>query len=313
MKYFIAGGCGFIGSTVAKALLEEKDAEVVIYDNLSNGRLEFLDDCLTKNIKIIIGDIEDMESLIEAMRGCDVVFHFASNADIAKASIIPTVDFYDGTVLTQQILEAMRILKIKRLMYASGSGVYGKYDGKPFAEEDPIRPISPYGASKAAGEAMISAYSHMFDIQASIFRFANVIGGNQTHGIISDIIGRLKLNPALLTVFGNGEQSKGYLYVDDVVDAMLLVLHDDGLPRCDYFNVAPYTTVKVWQIVNAILYKMDLLDVTKISYGNTVGGWKGDVPVVVMDSSKIRAKGWTPKYNTTVAINKTIREILGEG
>jgi len=198
MKYFIAGGAGFIGSTLVHKLLEkEPDAKIIIYDNLSTGRLSYIKDLNSNlNVEFILGNIRDLQFLTESMKGCDVVYHFASNADISKAMTDPTIDFWEGTYLTQNILEAMRINGIKKIIYASGSGIYGDHGHFKIKERTPLRPVtSTYGASKLAGESLICAYSHMFDIQYRIYRFANVVGGNQTHGVVSDFIIRLKKNP----------------------------------------------------------------------------------------------------------------------
>jgi len=194
MRYFVAGGAGFIGSETCHRLARNPDNHIVVYDNLSSGRYDLIKD-LESNLNFIFvrGDIKDLKKLTEAMRYSDVVYHFASNADIAKAMADPTIDFYEGTLLTQNILEAMRINGVKKIIYASGSGVYGDHKDIWMNEDiSPMIPVSPYGASKMAGEALISAYCHMFDMTGFVFRFANVIGKNSTHGAILDFINKLK-------------------------------------------------------------------------------------------------------------------------
>lgn len=312
MKYFIAGGLGFIGSSIAHRLLEKEDCEIVIYDNMSNGILEelrYFGDIV--GVKIVIADIKDSESLRHAMKGCDVVYHFASNADISKAMIDPTIDFWEGTYLTQCILEAMRINGIKKIIYASGSGIYGDYKYSYIREFESLRPVkSTYGASKLAGEALICAYSNMFDIQARIYRFANVVGGNQTHGVVSDLIEKIRRNPVEIEVLGNGEQLKSYVYVQDIIDGIFMTEGSDK--DIEIYNISSENQVSVKEIVDIVLEESGMRGITSIRYGDTVGGWKGDIPIVLLDSSKIRSTGWRAKYSSREAIRKTAKEILNK-
>lgn len=310
MKYFIAGGCGFIGSTLAHKLLEKETNEVFVYDNLSSGSIKLIEDIVDNpRFRFLIADINNFETLVASMKNYDIVYHFASNADIAKAIENPTIDFYQGTLLTQNILEAMRINKIKRIVYASGSGIYGDYKEKWLKEDTaPMLPISPYGASKLAGEAMICAYSHMFDIKARIYRFANVVGKNQTHGVVSDFIKKLKKNKRRLEIMGDGNQKKCYVHVDDIINAMLLT--EGGIKQYEYYNVSSETSIAVWQIVDIVLEEMGLTNKTKLYFGETAGGWQGDVPIVNLDSRKIRKDGWKYSYTSEQAIRKTAKEIL---
>ena len=172
---------------------------------------------------MICGDVKDLAALERNMDGHDTVIHLASNPDIARAAVEPDIDFREGTFLTQQIVEAMRRTRTPNLLYASGSGVYG--DLKDFeAQEDfgPLVPVSTYGASKLAGEALIASYCAMFDLRACAFRFGNVVGARQTHGVGFDFIRRLRVQPDRLRILGDGRQSKSYIHVDDVVEAVLL-------------------------------------------------------------------------------------------
>lgn len=314
MKYFLAGGAGFIGSTLAHKLLErEPDCKIVIYDNFSVGKHEYIEDIShNKNVEIWDADIKDLNFLTVCMKGCDIVYHFASNADIAKAMNDPAIDFWDGTYLTQNILEAMRKNGINKIIYASGSGVYGDYGYNKIKEEDPFLPVtSGYGASKQAGEALIAAYCHMFDMQAIIYRFANVVGKNQTHGIVSDFVKKVNMKHGFLQILGDGTQLKCYIHVEDIIKAILMSEKWDR--QIEYYNVSSGTYISVDGIADIVLEEMGEKGKTFKSHTVKVGGgWKGDIPVVFLNSRKIRETGWRPMYSSRDAIRKTVREILGK-
>lgn len=216
MQVFISGGAGFIGSHMAQAL-EPLDSvtEIIIYDNFSSGNIKYLKNISnSKKLKIINGDIKDFDLLSNSIKDSDLVIHFAANPDIAKAMATPDIDFWEGTYLTQNILEAMRINKVQKILYTSGSGVYGEVEGEAFKESfGPCIPISTYGASKLACEALISSYAHMFGIKGRAFRFANVVGPNQTHGVGFDFVRKLKNDPSQLLILGDGSQCKSYIFI----------------------------------------------------------------------------------------------------
>ena len=312
MKYFIAGGGGFIGSTLVHRLLHDfQDVEVIVFDNFSSGKYEFLKDVANDDrVQIIEGDIKDLPLLIESMKGSNIVVHLASNPDIAKAITDPSIDFWQGTYLTFNVLEAMRILGIEKIIYASGSGIFGDWgDTEIFEDQSPMLPISTYGASKLAGESLISAYSYMFDIQARIFRFANVIGPNATHGVIFDFINKLKINNGGLEILGSGNQKKSYIYVEDVLDAIFSIGFKSG-SRYEYYNIATLDTISVTEIANIVIQEMKLNNVEYVYTGKDVG-WRGDIKTVLMNSDKIRSiTGWTNKYTTKEAVEKTVKELL---
>ncbi len=213
-KVCIVGGAGFIGSHFVDRLLDEASIEsVTVFDNFSSGREWHLDrHAGNDRLHIVRGDVADFDRLAAAMVGMDSVIHLASNPDIARAAVEPAIDFDSGTVLTHHVLEAMRVSGATRIMYASGSGIYGDL-GEEEVDEDhgPLLPISTYGASKLAGEALISAYCHMFGLRGFVFRFGNVIGPRQTHGVGYDFLRRLSSEPCHLSILGDGRQSKSYI------------------------------------------------------------------------------------------------------
>lgn len=310
MKYLILGGAGFIGSHVTKRLCaEEPDAQIFVYDNFSSGKMEHLQELLySKRLHIIEGDLKDLDDLNKAMQGINFVYSLASNPDIAKAISQPDIDFWEGTYLINNVLEAMRVNGVKNLIYASGSGVYGDV-GATVTDEDfsPMLPSSTYGASKLACEALICSYCHMFDMNASAFRFANVVGPNQTHGVGFDFLHKLSVNSEQLEILGDGTQSKSYIYIDDIVDALRTV-ENKALCGYNYYNVATLDHITVTEIADITVEIMGLHDV---AYRYTGGdrGWKGDVPVVRLDSQKIRRLGWSNQYTTPQAISMSVRSM----
>lgn len=306
-RYFVAGGAGFIGSHVVYRLLEDQDTSLVtVYDNFSSGQEFHLSGVKNDSrLRIVRADLKNLSSLIEAIKGHDQVFHFASNPDIARAINQPDIDFWEGTYLTQNLLEAMRINKIKRLIYASGSGIYGDTGLLNVSEDHgPLLPISTYGASKLACEALICAYCHMFDMTARVYRFANVVGPRQTHGVAYDFINRLSVDPTRLVILGDGTQSKSYIYIDDVLNAIFLT---DRLSQkmYDYFNVATGDYITVKEIADIVVQQMGLQNVQyEFTGGNR--GWKGDVPIVRFDLTKIHKMGWRAQLSSKEAVIKSV-------
>ena len=222
---FVSGGAGFIGSHLVRWLLrQERVQRLVIFDNFSSGQLSYLQGISNDpRLEIAKADLKELSAVTSAMAGCDTVFHLAANPDIARAVTEPDIDFWEGTYLTQNVLEAMRVNKVGKIFYTSGSGVYGENPEVAFGEAyGPCIPISTYGASKLACEGLIAAYCHMFELSGRAFRFANVVGPRQTHGVGYDFIRRLKDDPTRLRILGDGTQKKSYIHVEDVLAAMRL-------------------------------------------------------------------------------------------
>ena len=313
-RHLVVGGAGFIGSHVVTRLLAlgDDDTRVVVYDNFTSGsrdRLPALGE--DPRLELVEGDVKDLPALSAAARGADIAFHFAANPDIAAAVTRPDIDFWEGTLLAQNVLEALRTGEVPRLIYASGSGVYGDL-GLVDATEDhgPLLPISTYGASKLGCEALLSAYCHMFDLTASAFRFANVVGPRQTHGVTYDFVRKLQEDPTRLPILGDGGQSKSYIHVEDVVDAMLLRATADH-NGYEVFNVGTDEYVTVRQIADLVV---DLLGLDGVRYDFSGGdrGWKGDVPIVRFRSDRIRAAGWTNAHSTIEALRASVLANLSE-
>ena len=227
MNVFISGGAGFIGSHLVPRLLKDEQVkQLVVFDNFSSGKPAYLAASLgDSRVRVLEADLKDFENLKSAMEGCKTVYHLAANPDIAKAVTQPDIDFWEGTYLTQNVLEAMRVTGARNIIYTSGSGVYGENPKVAFREDyGPCLPISTYGASKLACEGLISAYCYMFGFSGRSFRLANVVGPRQTHGVGYDFVRNLKADPSRLRILGDGTQKKSYIHIEDVLNAIFAAI-----------------------------------------------------------------------------------------
>lgn len=315
-EYFLAGGAGFIGSHFADRFLTSNAVrKVTIFDNFSSGReWHFEEHCARgdSRLHIVRGDVNDLEALSQAMSGHNIVIHLASNPDIARAAIEPEIDFRQGTVLTNNVVEAMRRAGVQRLLYASGSGVYGDLgNSEPAEDYGPLMPVSTYGASKLAGEALIASYCAMFGLTACAFRFGNVVGARQTHGVGFDFVRRLSKDHTRLRILGDGRQSKTYVHVSDVVDAVLTVC-SQMKSGFHVFNVGSGDAVTVAEIAEMAAECLGLSEKPHFDYTGGDRGWKGDVPVVRLDTRKIRSLGWRPRLNSRQAVYQSLKELIAD-
>lgn len=307
----IVGGAGFIGSHFADVLLRQAHTgRVTLFDNFSSGRERHFNQHFgNPRLQTIRADASDLRALTDAVRDHDVVIHLASNSDIARAESEPEIDFHEGTVLTHNVVEAVRRAGVPRLLYASGSGVYGDR-GETALREDSVnlQPVSTYGASKLAGEALIASYCAMFGLTACAFRFANVVGTRQTHGVGFDFLRRLRQDPRRLRILGDGRQSKNYVHVSDVIEAVLLA-NAWVASGFHVWNVATDDAITVTEIAEMAAESLGLRPMPQWEYTGGDRGWKGDVPVVRLDSSRIRALGWKPRFNCREAMRWSLREM----
>jgi UDP-glucose 4-epimerase len=311
----VVGGAGFIGSHLVRVLLARDGVtRVVVYDNFSSGRRWHLDPVSQDpRLEIVEGEVDDLERLTAAMRDTTAVVHLASNPDIARAMTEPTIDFEQGTHLTNCVVEAARRSSVGLVLYASGSGVYGDL-GNYEADESygPLEPVSTYGASKLAGEALISSYCHMFGMRGRAFRFGNVVGPNQTHGVGFDFVRKLLADPTRLEILGDGTQSKSYVHVDDVLGAVLLVGQGSSEPFA-VFNVATGDYITVAEIAALAVECLGLEPgAVELAYSGGKRGWKGDVPVVRVATDRIRSLGWKNRFNSREALRASILSMLDD-
>lgn len=316
LRYFLVGGAGFIGGHFVDRLISDEGVSLVtVYDNFSSGREWHFERHLgSSRLRVVRGDARDLRALSDAMRDHDTVIHLASNPDIARAATEPAIDFDQGTYLTHNVVEAMRVTGAAQILYASGSGVYGDLGEIEVSEDHgPLVPISTYGASKLAGEALISAYSHMFGLRGCVFRFANVVGDRQTHGVGFDFLRQLESSPRRLRILGDGTQSKSYIHVTDVIDAVLLAATVPGANRFRTYNVATGDYITVREIAELAVECMGLpTGGTEFVFTGGDRGWAGDVPIVRLNTSRIRALGWRSKMTSREALMASMQGMLSD-
>ena len=309
MKVFITGGAGFIGSHLVDQLIVEGHS-VTVFDNLSSGRKEFISQHMGQDsFRFIEADLLDIDKVKWAVAEHDVVFHFAANPEARWGIENTELDLKQETIVTYKILESMRTNGIKKIIFSSSGTIYGETPVVPLPEDyGPVLPISLYGAGKLASEGLISAFCHTFDMQAWIFRFANVVGARVTHGAIFDFINKIRRNPHELEILGDGNQCKPYLHIDDCISGILFGFRNSH-DRVNVFNLGCSSASEVTAIAETIVEEMGLSNV-KFRYTGGDRGWPGDVPQTRFDTSKMEGLGWQPGYTSDEAVRRAIRDIL---
>jgi len=305
MRAFITGAAGFIGSTLADRLA--RDGHTVIgYDNLSSGQDRFLETARASNrFELVLGDILDAAALTAAMAGCDIVFHFAANADVRFGVDHPSRDLEQNTIGTFRVLDAMRTTGIKQIAFSSTGSVYGEAPVIPTPEDAPF-PIqtSLYGAAKVAGEGLIQAFCEGFAMRAWIFRFVSILGERYSHGHVFDFYKSLRADPTQLRILGNGKQRKSYLYVQDCIAAMLTAI-DRAPGKVNIYNLGTDEYCEVNDSVGWICEALGIAPARTYTGGER--GWVGDNPFIFLDCKRIRALGWAPTLTIREGILATLR------
>ena len=304
MTYLVTGCAGFIGSSLVDRLLSAGE-KVVGIDNLSSGQIRFLDAAL-KNpaFRFVEADLLNPEAITPAFKGVEKVFHLAANADVRFGTDHPRRDLEQNTIATYNVLEAMRANGVKKILFSSTGSVYGESKVIPTPEDGPF-PIqtSLYGASKLAGEGLIAAYCEGFGFQSWIFRFVSILGERYTHGHVFDFYRKLKEDPTVLPVLGNGQQKKSYLYIQDCLDAMLLALEKAN----DKVNVLNLGVDGYCQVNDSIGWICESLKVKPtMQYSGGDRGWIGDNPFIFLETKRIQALGWKPKHTIREGVLKTV-------
>lgn len=305
MRYFITGGAGYIGSTLADRLLADGHT-VVAYDNFSTGQEKFIEDAQkSPNFELVRGDILDLDTMKAAMSGVDMVYHLAANADVRFGTHHPERDLQQNTIGTFNVLEAMRANNAKRIAFSSTGSIYGEPTTFPTPENAPF-PVqtSLYGASKLAGEGLIQAYAEGFGFEGYIFRFVSILGERYTHGHVFDFYRKLQDDPTTLHILGNGKQRKSYLYIQDCIDAMFTV-SEKAKDKVNIYNLG---TDEYCEVNNSAGWISDTLGLKpQFTYEGGERGWIGDSPFIFLDTAKVRSLGWEPKLTIKEAVVQTVK------
>lgn len=315
MKILVAGGAGFIGSNLIETLLKDGH-QVVCIDNMSLGNRDNLSVAMQNpSFTFYEGDICDKDYLagIFQQENIEYVFHLAANSDIQASAKNPDVEYRNTYTTTFMLLSCMREYGVKKFFFASTSAVYGDKPGVMLDENTPnLAPVSYYGAAKLGSEALISAFSYMNDFKSLVFRFPNVIGPHLTHGVIFDFMKKLEDDPENLEILGDGNQTKPYIYVADLVKAILQFMNvvDSAKENVTLYNIGVNTATSVRRIADIICEEMGLNEVTYHFTGGT-GGWKGDVPKFMYCLDKVHNAGWEAECESDDAVRKTVQYVLG--
>ena len=303
-RYVITGCAGFIGSNLVDRLLSDGHY-VTGVDNFSTGQRRFIEGALANpNFRLVEIDLLDLDALKQAFVGGEAVFHLSANADVRFGTEHPRKDLEQNTIATYNVLEAMRANSIKKIAFSSTGSVYGESPVVPTPENGPF-PVqtSLYGASKAAGEGLISAYCEGFGFQSCIFRFVSILGERYTHGHVFDFYRKLKADPTRLPVLGNGKQRKSYLYVQDCIDAILLAMKK-ATDKVNIFNLGVDGYCEVNDSIGWICQELGVKPALEYTGGDR--GWIGENPFIFLDTQRIQSLGWTPKFGIREGVIKTV-------
>ena len=311
MTILLTGGAGFIGSNLVQRLLADGE-DIHVLDNLSSGRMASLEGARKyRNFWFHHLDLLNTDPLA-LPKDCKTIYHLAANPEVRISATNPSVHFSQNVVATFNLLEAARRIDAETLVFTSTSTVYGEATMVPTPENySPLEPISMYGASKLACESLIVSYAHTYGMRAVIYRLANIIGEDSTHGVIYDFVNKLLKDPTQLEVLGDGKQNKSYLHISDCIAAIMMGV-SLSKERVGVFNVGSRDQIDVKEIAAAVIAEMQLPN-TQMHFTGGVDngrGWKGDVKNMLLDVQKIAAMGWNPRYNSAEAVGLTTKRIV---
>ena len=310
----ITGGAGFIGSYIAEKLVEN-GTDTKVIDNLVTGKKENLSKCFDQdNFSFLEYDLGNLDGIEDHLGDADILFHFAADPEVRTGYSKPEDSFEQNIVNTFNLLQKIKQSKIKKIVFASSSSVYGDAKIIPTNEEyGPLSPISHYGASKLACEAMVSSFCHNYNIEGVILRPANVIGLRGRHGLIWDLVHKLKINQDELELLGDGKQTKSFIHISDAIDGIFFSLNNLQ-DKVEVFNLGSEDSVEIMDVAKIVCKNMGLNEI-KINLTGGVDdgrGWKGDIKIAHLDISKLKNLGWRPKLSSLEAADVTSQEIIDE-
>jgi len=310
----ITGGAGFIGSYIAEKLVEN-GTDTKVIDNLVTGKKENLSKCFDQdNFSFLEYDLGNLDGIEDHLSNVDILFHFAADPEVRTGYSKPEDSFEQNIVNTFNLLQKIKQSKIKKIVFASSSSVYGDAKIIPTNEEyGPLSPISHYGASKLACEAMVSSFCHNYNIEGVILRPANVIGLRGRHGLIWDLVHKLKINQDELELLGDGKQTKSFIHISDAIDGIFFSLNNLQ-DKVEVFNLGSEDSVEIMDVAKIVCKNMGLNEI-KINLTGGVDdgrGWKGDIRIAHLDITKLKNSGWIPKLSSINAADITSHEIIKE-
>ena len=310
----ITGGAGFIGSYIAEKLVEN-GIDTKVIDNLVTGKKENLSKCFDQdNFSFLEYDLGNLDGIEDHLGDADILFHFAADPEVRTGYSKPEDSFEQNIVNTFNLLQKIKQSKIKKIVFASSSSVYGDAKIIPTNEEyGPLKPISHYGASKIACEAMVSSFCHNYNIEGVIIRPANVIGLRGRHGLIWDLVHKLKINQDELELLGDGKQTKSFIHISDAIDGIFFSLNNLQ-DKVEVFNLGSEDSVEIIDVAKIVCKNMGLNEI-KINPTGGVDdgrGWKGDIKIAHLDITKLKNSGWIPKLSSINAADITSHEIIKE-
>lgn len=299
-KILVTGGAGFIGFHLCTRLAG-LTSDLTIYDNLSSGKMENVKD--VGKAKLVKGDILDLKKLLSVEKA-DLIYHLAAQVVVPYSMENPLIDFETNAKGTVHVLEKARKDDAK-LVFASSAAVYGNPTVFPTSETYGFHPFSCYGLSKIVGEEYCEMYRDQYGLDVTIMRFANVYG-LRCHGVIHDFLDKIAKNPNKLEIIGTGLQSRDFVHVSDVVDALITVGSEEFTNGKTY-NLGYGTTIKIIDLAKLMLQILNLQDKTVVT--TTGVSWQGDVTTIWFDNSKAKKElNWNPK----VSLEDSIKEVIAD-
>ncbi|MCL5420014.1 MAG: NAD-dependent epimerase/dehydratase family protein [Candidatus Marsarchaeota archaeon] len=303
MYHIVTGGAGYIGSHLAEDMVSRGD-RVTVIDDLSSGTY------MTEGARFVKVDLRDGAAVGKLdIDGGATIIHLAADPNVKESMEDVIGHFHKDVTATLNVLELARRHDAKAFVFASSSVVYGDARIIPTKESNLKRPISNYGTFKLMSEHLVEQYAVSYGIRSTALRLANVVGGRTSHGIIPDIIAKLRLNSSELEILGDGRQQKSYIYITDVISAINVVVQK---PKEGFraLNVGSADSLTVKEMADIICEEMGIKPVYRYAGAHDGRGWKGDVKVMLLDTTGLRRLGWSPAMSSREAFRQAVRDLL---